>query len=283
MTMLTSKTPQAFLPDEFGNLVVIPMTQQSVAFAAAGALPVKGRADAYRIPIVNTDPSADWVAEGAEIPVTEQGLGEVFDVFHKLSGLTIISREMRDDTNPGVQQTIGMGLARDLARKADVAIFGARGDNHLAPQGLEDLEGVTTIDAGDKWTNIDPFTEAIYAAANVGATLAAFVANPADAVALATLKRGSGSMEPLLGPDPTEPGRQQIQGIKLLTSPAVTPGTVWGIPGNNLVALPIREDANIEVDDSVYFTSDRTAIKATLRITALYPHEEAIQKITLSK
>ena len=282
MTLFTSADlPRAMLPEEVGPLVLQPTLAQSVAAAGAGVITLKKPRSRYRLPIITADPTAQWVAEGAEIPVSDPELDEVSDDFHKVAGLTIITREMANDTDPAIAALIGDGIARNLAKTIDAAYFGSRGESTLPPEGLEDLENINTIDAGSAWANVDPFTEALYGASDVGTSLLSFVANPADAVALAKVKRGKDSNEPLLGPDPTKPGRQQIQGVPLLTSPYVTEGTVWGLPANR-ARLIVNENVTIDVDRSVYFTSDRIAIKGTMRVTTLYPHQEAVQKIMLT-
>lgn len=42
-----------------------------------------------------------------------------------------------------------------------------------------------------------------------------------------------------------------------------------------------RNDVDLAVDRSAYFTSDRTAIRATMRVSFAFPHAAAIQKISL--
>lgn len=281
-TMLTTAQPKTWLPDDIGPLVVVPVQAASVAINAAGTVMAAATTDAYRVPIVKADPTAAWVAEGEEIPVSESTLGEAADTFHKLAGLTVISRELAEDSSPSAADQVGAGLGRDIARKLDAAFFGTRGENLLAPKGLGDLTATGAVDAGKAWTNSDPFVQAIYQAEGAGVALGAFVANPADALALAQLKDQTGSQRPLLGADPTQPTRRVLAGVPLLTSPAVTAGTVWGLPADGRVVIAIREDVTLSRDESVYFTSDRIALRATMRATFLYPHEEAVQKITLS-
>lgn len=281
----TANANSSWLPSETGSLVVQPVTTQSVAITAlgtGGTTTATDRVHDFRVPIWKSDPTAAWVGEGEEITSSEGQLAEEADDFHKLAGLVAVSKELAADTNPDAAEQVGLGLARDIARKLDAAFFGAReADDNLAPRGLGNIEGVGTISAGSAWKDSDPFVTAIYAAEGVGATLAAFVANPVDAQALAKLKAASGSNLPLLGADPTQPSRRVISGVPVYASSAVTQGTIWGLPGAGLVLIAIREDVELTRDESVYFTSDRVAIKATMRVTTLFPHPAAIQKITI--
>ena len=280
MTMNTSDANKAFLPEQVHNLITQPVTEASVATQVAQVVHTDLSTNFYRVPVVTADPTAEWVAEGAEIAATHPSLSEESSPFFKLAGLTIISRELADDPSPEAAQIVGQGLARDIARKLDLAYFGTKGLSVITPPGLEDLTGVNTITTGTAWTNTDPFAEAIYAAEATGATLNAFIANPAAALLLAQVKKATGSNEPLLGNDPTQPTRRTIAGVPLLISPAVTAGTIWGNPATRTI-IAIRQDVDLQVDRSVFFTSDRVAIRATLRAAFLYPHAAAVQKITL--
>lgn len=289
MTMYTAGANKAFLPEAIHDLIVQPVTTESVALDVANTINAEGHVNVYRVPIIASDPTAEWTAEGDEITASDAGLDEAASPFFKLAALTVITRELAEDSSPQAADIVGQGIARDLAKKLDSAFFGthvtAAGPpvvtNDDQPAGLEDLTGFNPVNAGASWGNTDPFAEATYAAEGVGATLGAFVANPADALLLAKVKKATGSNEPLLGNDPTQPTRRVLAGIPLRVSPAVSPGTIWGIPHTRtLVAL--REDVNLQIDHSAFFTSDRVAIRATLRVAFLFPHAAAVQKITLT-
>jgi hypothetical protein len=76
------------------------------------------------------------------------------------------------------------------------------------------------------------------------------------------------------------PTKPKLHGVRLLTSPGVTEGSVWGIP--KVRAILVRRTAvDLQVDKSAYFTSDRTAIHATMWDGFAFPHPAAIQKIAL--
>ena len=276
MLTTTNSGSSLLSPAEVGELLILPMIAEAVCTSAATV--VNTAASAFRIPMVKTDPSAAWVAEGAEIPVTDAVLDEAETSFSKLSGLTIITSELAADSSPEASEAVGAGLARDLARKLDAAYFGNLAAP--APKGLASLTGFAPISAGTKITNIDPFVQAIAATQQTGAVLDAFVANPADALALALVKKGTGSNEPLLGNDPTQPAQRTVSGVPLLVSPAVAAGTIWGIPTGRCYVV-LREDASIETDASVYFTSDRVAVRAKLRAGFLFPHAAAVAKISI--
>lgn len=127
------------------------------------------------------------------------------------------------------------------------------------------------------------FTEARFAAAQHDATVGAFVAHPTTAQRIAVLKEGSTSARNLLASVPEGDNSgivASIDGIALRTSTAVTEGTIWAIP-NDRVILGIREDVNIQVSDQVFFSSDRIAIRATMRAAFGYLDQGSIIKVTV--
>ena len=273
MTLLTSTSDVGgLLTDSIGKLVVQPVLAESVA--AQVATVVSTGAHTYRLPVVASDPTAGWFAEGAEITPSDAALEEVIVTPSKLAGLSIISRELAEDSSPAAAQVVGQGLARDLARKLDVAFFANTTTN--GPSGLLSLTTSTTVAA---FTSTDVFAAAISEAETFGAKLDHFVTTPAVALTLAQLRKATGSNEPLLGSDATKPGTRTILGVPLLVSPAVSSGVVWGID-SSFVQVVVRDDTRLEVDRSAYFSSDRVGVKATMRAGFAFPHPLSIQKIT---
>lgn len=273
--MLTTTNGSSILtPEQIHALVVQPTLQNAVAPQVATV--VHTGASSFRIPTVTQDPTAAWVPEGEEIPTSDMAFGEAEAAFAKLAGLTIITAELAADSSPEAATAVGAGLARDMARTLDAAFFGAIAAP--APSGLGALTGVTEIDGGTAITNTDPFVEAIASAEGAEAKITSFVANPADALALAKVKKATGSNEPLLTLDGAE---RYVAGVQLRTSTAVEAGTLWGIP-QSAAYLVVRDDADVQTDASVYFTSDRVAVRGKMRVGFAWPHPAAIQKITLS-
>lgn len=273
MSNLTTNTAAAWTPDEILSLVVRPVAEESIA-ARLGLYRPGLSGDALRVPLVTEDPSASWVPEGAEIPLSQSELGETEAPYRKLAGLSVISRELAEDSDPSAAQEIGNGLVRDIARKLDAAMFtGTTIEN--APAGLGTLTGVTEIEAPAEWVNLDPFKTAKLRAASLGTSIAGFVVNDEDAAKLLVLKEGTTSNRDLIESDGTA---FLISGTPVIPSSAVAAGTAWGIPADRVI-VGVREDANVAVDNSAFFTSDRVAIRATMRVAFAFPHPAAVIKI----
>ena len=193
-----------------------------------------------------------------------------------LKGLTVVSNELADDSDPSALEVVGAGLVRDLQTRLDSAFFGNTVAN--GPSGLESLSGVQHVDAGSVLTDLDAFAEALSLAEQVGATLTAFVMNPATLLSLATLKVAETWNQPLLGIDPSSPTKRSAQGVPVHWSPSVPEDTIWGIPRAKVFAV-LRVPASVVTDRSAYFSSDRLGVRCVTRWGFAYPHEAAIVKI----
>ena len=259
--------------EEVGPLLIQPVQRESVAFATSTTVSTSGYS--FRIPLVEGDPTATWVAEGSDIPLSDADLGELTVIPSKVAGLSVISRELAEDSSPAAAEVVGNGLARNIAVKVDAAWFGALAAP--APSGLGAVSGVQT--AVGAFTNTDPFATAISLAEQVGATLTTFATDPATALTLSKLKEQSGSNKPLLGSDATAAGQRRILGVELVTSPAITAGTIWAYDRSRVWTV-LRDDVTLDVDKSRYFESDRVGIRATMRIGFAFGHPASIIKIT---
>jgi len=263
------------LPDDYGPLVVQPAMEASVA--ATVSTIVQTRSTIYRVPVVADDPTAQWVAEGAEIPPDDPTLEELTITPKKVAGLTIISSELANDSSPAAVQVVGDGLARDIARRMDQAFFA--GLAAPAEPGLSTLSGVQTHVAASAFANLDFAAEAISKAEQVGATITSFITSPATALALAKIKQATGSNQPVLGLDATSATSRSILGVPLLVSQYVAANTLWAVDSSR-TWLVVREDTTVEADRSVFFTSDRVAVRAVMRVGYGFTHPQSVVRVT---
>lgn len=275
MATYTAEAAAILTPEQVDELVVGPVQEESIAAQISTTRTTSSRK--LRIPVVSQDPQAQWVAEGQEITPSDPVLSEVEVEPSKVAGLTVISSEAADDTDPTASEIIGDGLTRDIAARIDEAYFGALAAP--APSGLEALTGITTVTTATgvtTWADLDPFVQAEFAGP---VPLTAYAAHSSDAQALASLKTGDGSNQYLLqvGPD----GRRLINGVPLYVSDYVAAGGVWGIPATRSRVV-IREDVEVSSDRSVYYTSDRVAVRAKMRLAFGFPTPAAFVRVNLS-
>lgn len=278
MTMTTtSNGGPLLLPEQVGELLDATVGGMSIALLVSKL--VQTASTSYRIPIINTDPSAGWFTEGAEITPSDSVTAELDVVPPKVAGLTIISNELAADSSPGGVQVVGDGLARDIARKIDAAFFSIVASP--APAGLAAvaLTTGTSVESAASFTTLDAFAGAISAAEARGATITAFVTSPTEALALAKLKDQTGSNRPLLGVDPTLPTKRTIYGVPLFVAPDVAAKTAWAIPSDRTYIV-VREGTRVDIDRSAYFSSDRTGVRGVMRVGFGFPDPLSIVKIT---
>ncbi len=267
----------AFLPTEYGALIVNGVTEGSVAIRS-GVNVITTSSERLRVPVVLADPNAAWVPEGFDIPISDPQLGEV-DVFPtKLAGLTIISRELADDSNPAAAQVIGESLSRDLSRKLDDAFYGAQPPP--APEGLAALAGVADVAAG-AYDDLDAFAEGMTAVEANGGMVSAWTMAPQTWLALSRLKQAAGSNMPLLAADPTAATGRSIFGAPAFVTPSVAPNVVYGYDGRRCLVV-MREESRVEVDISRYFESDRVAVRGIMRVGFAFPDPGSVTRLTFT-
>jgi HK97 family phage major capsid protein len=266
--------------EDVGALFLQPVESASLAFRTSTTVRTSGHE--FRIPVLNADPTAAFVAEGSEIAVSDPTLSELTVIPRKVAGLVVISSELANDSSPAAAEVVGDGLSRDVARKIDAAWFGAM--LAPAPSGLNALAGTTAVSAGSTaggtvWTNLDPVAEAISRAEEVGATVNALVCSPATALRIAKLKTApTGSNQPLVNGDVTQPGERRIFGVPLFVSPDVAADVMWAYDSSKVYTV-LREDAEITTDSSVFYTSDRVAVRGIARVGFAFPLAASVVKI----
>ena len=218
------------------------------------------------------------MAEGSEIPATDSTVTEQVVTPKKLAALSVISSELAADSSPAALQVVGDRITRDVKRQLDASYFGNTTAN--GPCGLGCLTTATATNAG-RWANLDSFEAAKANAETLHTTVTAFFAAPATISRVVDGEgiRTAGSNLPLLQADPTQPTSRTIGGVPLYSSPAVAP-TLSGRCPRNTCLFVVRQGATVVSDSSVMFTSDRVAIRCTMRVSYAFTQPLAITKIT---
>ena len=284
MASATTSTAAAWLPDDYGQLLIATASKISVALQTTTVVPT-GSTE-FRIPTIDAEVAAAWYAENADITLADAGFAEEVVRPRKIAGLSKISSELANDSNPASTAVVGASVARSIATGIDAAFFGSAPGTGTPPKGLgaftdAAVTTITTAAGVTTWADTDPFTDAVFAVEDVGGSLTSFIANPADAKLLAKLKKQASNIEPLLSPDATSPTTRRLAGLPLFTSSAVTVGTVYGLDIARVYTV-MRSDATVEIDRSVYFGSDSVAVRGIARVAFGYPHAKSIARIKLA-
>ena len=276
MAVNRSENTLALTPDDHGAAWFQPLQAASVALQVCQN--IFTQSSTYRVPLVTGTPQAAWTAEGADIALTDPTTAEVAVTPPKIAALTKISRELNDDSGQQVLGIVGQGMQWDIAQKLDEAFFGSPAGT-IAPNGLNDVTGVSTVALTDDFRNVDPFNEAISIAEQHGRNVTAFVASPATALRLANLKQGTGSEIGLLQTDPSMPSRRVISGVPLYVSQHVADATVWAIPRDSALAV-LRTPAELAVSSDAAFASYSLMVRIVQRAGFLFPYGASLVKIT---
>lgn len=258
------------LPPEYTGLITDPVTKLSLAFDPDVATVVTTGAHDFHVPIIRDDAGAAWVAEGAEITPDDPTLSELVVTPSKVAGLTIVSRELANDSSPEAMQIVGEGLARSIVSQVDKAFLGNLASP--APKGLASLTGITIVDTGGTLTSLDLFLEAIASAEGENANISAWITTPDMALAIAQLKEATGSNKGLLD-DP-----RILFGRPVKISNDTPQGVIWGVDKTKIITV-LREDTEVAVSGDSHFTSDRVAIRATMRVGFGFPTPATIVKM----
>ncbi|MET8474343.1 phage major capsid protein [Streptomyces sp. NPDC006422] len=267
MSMLTSTNgTSAVLPPEYGEVVTKPVEALSVAYLTGTKVLTK--AHSYRIPILTSDVTAGAVVEGAEITPSDADFDELVVTPAKFAGLTKITRELADDSNPSATDQVGKSIARVIAKGVDNALFNALGGAN--PAGFASLAGISTVAAPVTYSNLDPFEEAVSKSEAAGGRITAWVTGADTALEIAKLKDATGSNKGLLNPDLTAEGRRTILGRPIVVSPFVPADIVYGISKDDFLVVT-REDTRLDIDASAYFSSDQIAVRGTMRVGFAMP------------
>jgi len=258
MAVLNTTLQNAFTPEDYGKLVDAEVNDKAVAFQAATV--VNTSKHQVRFPVLVSDPETGWYAENSPITLVDPETNEVVVVPAKVAGLTQVSNESVEDTDPAVAAMIGKALARDIGKKVDAAFFGSTVAN--GPSGLLSVEGVQVVDTGAGWTTLDYVHDAKSQAMANGAELTHIVLAPDVALALSKAKTATGSNQGLLE---TVDDGVRLAGLIALVSPAVASGNAWALDSSQVMTVR-RKGTTVSMSTDAAFGSDATQVRAVSRV-----------------
>lgn len=259
MAVTNTNLEQAYTPEDYGRLVDTEVDAKSVAFQVATV--VETNKHQVRFPILVSDPATGWYQENSPITLVDPDTDEIVVVPSKVAGLTQISNEAAEDTDPAIAQVIGASLARDIAKKIDAAFFADTTSN--GPEGLLSLTGVQVVDTGAAWTTLDHVHDAKSAAIAEGAELTHIVLAPDVALALSKAKTSTGSNQGLLE---TVDDGVRLAGLVAYVSPHVAAGNAWAVDKSQVMTVR-RLGTTVVTSKDAAFGSDATQIRAVSRVS----------------
>ena len=255
MSMKRSGQGASWLPQDFGEMLNLVVAAKSVAAQASTLFPTDKQKVGF--PLFTANPSVGWYNELDEITPADGSTNEVVITPSKTAGLTLLSNELADDSDPAIADQIGAALADQIAKAIDVAYFADTTTKSYS--GLQH-KAYTTVDVASI-TSQDPFVSARFAAEAHGAKLTHWLMSPTVAETLSKIKVATGSNQPLL--QFVEDGIT-VAGLPVLTSVDVDATTLaWGVDKSQQ-RLVVRKGTTVERFDSV--TNDGQWVRAISRV-----------------
>ena len=259
MTMVRSGQAGAWLPEDFGAM--LDLAVQSKAIAAQAATLFITDKQRVNFPLWVGDPSVGWYNELDEITPADGDTDEVVVTPSKTAGLTLLSNELADDSDPAIADQVAAALANQIAEAIDTAFFA--NTTSKGPDGLLSLAtDYQVVGTGGSVSNLDPFVDARFAAEANGAHLTHWLVHPDTAKALTKLKRDSDSSNESLLQFVAD--GLTIAGVPVLTSTHVDVATTgWGVDKTQLRFVQ-RKGTTVERFPSV--TNDGLWVRAISRL-----------------
>lgn len=222
MSMVRNGQAQAWLPEDFGEMLNLVIQAKSVA-AQTSTLFGTGR-QKVAFPLLVAEPTVGWYNELDEISLADASTDEVEVTPAKTAGITLLSNELANDSDPAIAEQVALGLADQIAWAIDTAFFADTTAKSF--DGLQSLSATVVASSGSL-ENLDQFIEGRYAAELHKAKLSHWLVHPNTAQAISQLKIGTAFNQNLVS---FVDDGVQIAGIPVITSTLVDGGTLaWGI------------------------------------------------------
>lgn len=240
-----------------------------------GRVSVKGQDGAF---------TGYWVGESKAIPMSKGDFSSVDLNPLKVAGLTVISMELLEDSQPSAEMLVRNGLVEASSQRVDTTFLSATAaSSGVSPAGI--LNGVTAIQSsgtdlaavrGDMQALIAPFIT------NKMSTGLTFVMNPSTALALSWMY---GSLDQRAFPDINQ-GGGTLNGIPVVVGDNVASGViiairtqdVWRI-GDSGVRISMSREATIEQQDDPSGATDTPTGVTTTNLTNMFQEESIAFKV----
>lgn len=261
-----------------------------VAFAAKDVIPdalplvvgtvvanVQGDAVAARVPYVKDDAAA-FIAEGAEIPLSDPELAEAVIYTGKVAQLVPMSREQFNKI--GTSGLIANSVQRAIVTKANTAFLNQVAPTAPAvtpPRGILTTTGL--VPGGAVAGDLDVLVDLVATLQENGATPSHILLAPDAWAEIRKLKTGSTLNSTLLGAG-TDDAAPRLLGIPVIVDKAMT--TLTGAVIDRAEVLVAAGQVEVADSEHALFTRDSVLLRATWRFGAVIPRPDRIGTFTVT-
>jgi HK97 family phage major capsid protein len=141
--LIGSSAGTATLTPDFVAAELIDLLRKRAVVQQLGARTVPMRSDTLKFPRITGDPTVSWLAEGATVTATDATLDAVTLTARRLTGLTKVSQELVEDSDPvAVGRVLSTSFGGALATEVDRVSLKGSG-TPPEPQGVRNASGVS--------------------------------------------------------------------------------------------------------------------------------------------
>lgn len=276
-TETTLTSAKAWAPDQgaFSPAEVVPDALILQHSTVSGI--IEGDAPALRVAYV-TDDTAKFTAEGAEIDEANPGLNEVLVHTAKITQLIRLSNEQYRQA--GTANELSVSVQRAIVKKANQAFLTQTAPVGPAVSPPAGLVNVTGIVSGDPVAdNLDNLVDLVALLEANGGTPSGIILDPLAWASLRKFKTATGSEVSILGAG-TNDAQKMLLDLPVTVTNALTANS--GLVVDNTAIVSAVGPVNVATDESVYFTSDGIALRATWRIGWNLVRPNRIGKFTVT-
>ena len=280
---INRRTTGLTLTPEMSGEIIAKAVEQSAVMRLAERIALPG--NGLSIPVITGEPTADWVAETAEKPVSEHTFGTKTMTPYKLAVIELFSNEFRRDFR-ALYDELARRLPFALARKFDETVF-----HGTAPgTGFDVISGATAKDI--ETTPYGSIVDAYGAIATAGYRPTGFALSPAAEVIL--FSAVGQDQRPIFLPSVADGSVGAILGVPVTKANSTyatgNPATVgfvgdwsqakWGMV--NDISVSVSEEATINTGTETVNLWQRNmfAIRAEVEVGHIVNAANAFVKLT---
>lgn len=238
---------------------------------------IEGDAPAMRVAYV-TDDAASFTAEGGTINESDPGLDEVLVHTAKITQLVRLSQEQYRQA--GTANELSQSVQRAIVKKANQAFLTQVAPTPPANAPSTGLINVTGIeDGGAVADNLDALVDLVADLESNGGTPSGIILDPLAWASLRKFKTATGSEVGILGAG-TADAQKMLLDLPVTVTNALSSNS--GLVIDKTAIASAVGPVQVATDESIYFTSDGVALRATWRIGWNIVRPNRIGKFTVT-
>lgn len=242
---------------------------------ATQSVVIDGDAPRVNIPYIDTDPTANVVAEGAEISESEATLNQISVGTHKIAMIIPLSNESMRYPDAGT--LVGDGATRAMTNKADALFLSAQADSTAGtPAGIANMSGLSE-QAPTTLTDLSPILTALSTTTDKGASPTSIVMRYSTWARLMALTAKDGRS--LVEPDVTTSATPILFNVPVIFNSQTPADTILTMSAKDVIVSASQVESSTSTD--ALFTRDSSVMRLTMRLGFGIIHPERIGKITL--